>query len=69
MATPSIRGIDFVLDNTGRRKAVLIDLKRHGEVWRDLFDRLLAQQRQGEPRESLAEVRRKLKSVRRTRRA
>jgi hypothetical protein len=69
MAVQSLRGIDFVLDSSGRKKAVLIDLRRHSEVWEDVFDSLVAEQRRNEPRESLAEVRRRLKAPARRLRA
>jgi len=48
---------------------VLIDLRRHSEVWEDVFDNIIAEQRRSEPRESLAEVRRRLKSPTRRPRA
>jgi addiction module HigA family antidote len=57
MANPALRGIDFLFDGSGRKKAVQIDLRRHGEVWEDLYDRLIAEQRRDEPRESLEAVR------------
>lgn len=69
MATPDLRGIDFVLDSAGRKKAVLIDLRRHSEVWEDLYDSLVAEQRRGEPRESIADVKRRLAEAPRRRRA
>jgi hypothetical protein len=69
MPAPPLRGIDFVLDSAGRKKAVLIDLRRHSEVWEDVFDALVAEQRRREPRESLAEVRRRLKAPARRLRA
>jgi hypothetical protein len=47
----------------------LIDLRRHRELWEDLFDGLVAEQRRDEPRESLAEVKRRLGASRRRRRA
>jgi hypothetical protein len=65
MATPPLRGIDFLLDASGRKKAVQIDLRRHGEVWEDIYDSLIAEQRRTEPRESLAAVRRRLETQRR----
>lgn len=67
MATPAIRGIDFVLDGAGRKKAVLIDLRRHSEVWEDVFDSLVAEKRRQEPRESLASVRRRIHALTRSR--
>ena len=55
-----IEGVDFVVDVTGEKKAVLIDLKRHRELWEDFYDLLLVQERVAEPRESLAEVKKRL---------
>lgn len=55
-----IPGIEFVVDRSGRRKAVLIDLKRHRALWEDLYDAYLAQARRAEPRESLASVKARL---------
>ena len=47
-------------ETAGERKAVLIDLRRHRELWEDFYDTLLAHERAGEPRESLAEVKKKV---------
>jgi hypothetical protein len=55
-----MKGIDFVVDEAGDRKAVVIDLTEHGDLWEDFYDTLLAQERQHEPRETLAEVKKKL---------
>ena len=51
-----IPGVEFVVDRAGRKKAVLIDLKRHGTLWEDMYDAYLAHRRRKEPRESLAAV-------------
>jgi len=51
-------GIEFLRDRKGRRKAVLIDLKKHKHLWEDLYDAYLAHSRRGERRESLAAVKR-----------
>lgn len=51
-------GIEFLRDRKGRRKAVLIDLKKHKRLWEDLYDAYLAHSRRGERRESLATVKR-----------
>jgi hypothetical protein len=51
-------GIEFLRDRKGRRKAVLIDLKKHRRLWEDLYDAYLAHERRGERRESLATVKR-----------
>ena len=55
-----MKGVEFVIDEDGKKKAVLIDLRRHGELWEDFYDTLRAKKREGEPRESLEEVRKKV---------
>jgi hypothetical protein len=56
-----MEGIQFVTDDKGRKVGVLIDLTRHGEIWEDFYDSLLAKARADEPRESLDAVRNLLK--------
>jgi hypothetical protein len=51
-------GIEFLRDRKGRRKAVLIDLKKHQQLWEDIYDAYLAHFRRGERRESVATVKR-----------
>ncbi len=58
----NVPGIEFLLDRRGRRKAVLIDLKKHKGLWEDLFDAYVAHQRRNEPRDSLARVKRLIES-------
>ena len=53
-------GIRFLTDETGAHTAVVIDLAVHGDLWDDFYDILLAEEREGEPRESLEEVRGRL---------
>jgi len=55
-----VKGVEFLVDDDGRKKAVLIDLKRHGDIWEDFYDALLAKERESEPRESLKEVKKKV---------
>lgn len=55
-----MKGIDFVVDEAGDRKAVVIDLVEYGDIWEDFYDTLVAQQREREPRETLAEVKKRL---------
>jgi hypothetical protein len=55
-----IEGVDVAVDAVGKRKAVLIDLGRHGELWEDCYDTLLSWEHAQEPRESLGVVRQKL---------
>ena len=51
-------GIEFLRDRKGRRKAVLIDLRKHRRLWQDLSDAWLAHSRRADGRESLAIVKR-----------
>jgi hypothetical protein len=57
-----MKGVKFVIDEDGERSAVLIDLKENPELWEDFYDAFVAREREGEPRESLEEVRQKLKA-------
>ncbi len=55
-----MEGIKFVVDEKGEKTAVLIDLKKHRELWEDFEDTLTAELRADEPRESLKSVKEKL---------
>ena len=55
-----MRGVQFVVDRTGRKTGVVIDLRKNPELWEDLFDRALVLKRKGEPRETFAAVERRL---------
>jgi len=55
-----MKGVEFVVDEAGKKKAVLIDLRKHGELWEDFYDTLRAKERQTEPRESLQEVKKRV---------
>lgn len=43
-----MQGIDFVIDEKGIKKAVLIDLEKWGEVWENFYDILISKQREDE---------------------
>ena len=60
-----IPGVRFLVDEAGQKTAVMIDLRTNGELWEDFYDRALAEQRRGEPRESLAQVKARLRPRRR----
>lgn len=55
-----MRGVQFLVDEDGRKTAVLIDLKKHARLWEDFYDRALVESRKDEPRESLDFVKRRL---------
>ena len=50
-----------MIDSRGTKTAAVIDLRRHRRLWEDFYDTLLAEARAHEPRESFAEVKRRLK--------
>ncbi len=37
-----VRGVRFLVDDTGRKTAVQIDLKTQARLWEDFYDRALA---------------------------
>jgi len=58
-----MKGISFVVNEQGEKRAVQLDLKQHGELWEDVYDQLIADQRNEEPRESLEDVRKSLRNA------
>jgi len=58
-----MRGIQYVVDEAGRKKAVIIELRTHAGLWEDFCDQAVAQARKNEPRESLSAVRRRLTAL------
>ena len=55
-----MKGIEFVIDDEGKKKAVIIDIKKHKDLWEDFYDSLLVKERKREPRESLQQVKKKI---------
>ncbi len=43
-------GVQFLVDQNGDKTAVLIDLKKHRELWEDLYDLMIVASRRKEPR-------------------
>ena len=41
-------GIQFLTDDKGRKVGVLIDLKKHGAIWKDFWDGLVSESRRKE---------------------
>jgi hypothetical protein len=56
-----MRGVQFLVDDDGEKTAVLIDLKKNAELWEDFYDVAVTRSRAKEPRESLEDVRRRLR--------
>ena len=56
-------GIQFLSNEKGEKTAVLVDLKKYGELWEDFYDSIIAEKRKNEPRETLTSVKRRLKKT------
>jgi hypothetical protein len=44
-----MKGVKFVVDDSGKKKAVLIDLEQWGALWEDFYDTLVSESRKNEP--------------------
>ena len=53
--------IQFITDDKGQKIAVMVDLRKHGEIWEDSYDSLTARLRDDEPRETLDSVKKRLR--------
>lgn len=53
-------GIDYIVDEKGKKKAVIIDLETFGSAYEDIEDILVAYSRLNEPRIPLEKVKKNL---------
>ena len=44
----AVRGVQFITDSDGQKVAVMLDLKEWGELWEDIYDNMIADERAGE---------------------
>ena len=44
-----MRGIEYLVDNQGRKKAVVINLRKWGKLWEDFYDAMVYEARKDEP--------------------
>jgi hypothetical protein len=56
----TLQGIQYVTDEKGNKTAVLIDLKKHRDLWEDFCDLAEVKNRVEEPREPFEKVKRRL---------
>jgi hypothetical protein len=61
-----MKGVQFLVDERGKKTAVLIDLKNNATLWEDFCDLAMARSREREPRESLESVKRRLRRPKRS---
>jgi hypothetical protein len=55
-----MKGVEYVIDDKGEKKAVVLDLKIHRDIWEDFCDVLKVKERENDPRESLDSVKKKV---------
>jgi hypothetical protein len=44
-----LKGIQFVVDDSGKKTAVIINFEEWGELWEDIYDILISESRRNEP--------------------
>ena len=57
-----MKGINFVINEKGEKKAVLIDLEEWGELWGDFSDILISRSRENESEISWDELKQELET-------
>ena len=55
-----MKGVQYLVDDQGRKKAVVIDLIHYKRLWEDFCDAAVAAERANEPRKSFDEVERRI---------
>jgi len=58
-----MKGIEFVVDDKGKKKAVLIDLSEWGELWEDFYDVIVSESRKNESRVSWEELKKEIELI------
>ena len=51
-----MQGITYLVDEDGNKKAVVIDLKKHSDLWEDFEDQMVAMKRKNQKRFTHDEV-------------
>jgi len=44
-----LKGVQYLVDGSGKRIAVVISLEEWGEIWEDFYDALVSESRRDEP--------------------
>ena len=44
-----IKGIQYIVDDKGKKKSVILDLEKWGDYWEDFYDILVSESRRDEP--------------------
>jgi hypothetical protein len=57
-----MKGIQFLVDDRGEKRSVLIDLDQWGDLWEDFYDAVVCQDRQDEEEISWQDLKQELAS-------
>ena len=49
MQSKMVEGVQFMVDDAGRKTAVIISLEKWGKLWEDIYDVLVSESRRDEP--------------------
>lgn len=55
-----MEGLQYIIDDKGKKKAVVIDLDLYGDLWEDIHDILVIEARKSEPRVKWEDVKKRL---------
>jgi hypothetical protein len=58
-----MKGISFLTDEKNNKIAVQIDLKKHGDIWEEFYDAVVAHSRRKEKSISLSTLKKNLKAA------
>lgn len=59
-----MKGIQFVVDDFGKKRAIQIDLDEWGDLWEDFYDVLVSESRKNEPTVPWSELKAELEQGR-----
>ena len=59
-----LKGVQYLVDESGQRTAVVLSLEEWGELWEDIHDVLVSESRKNEPTVSWEELKAELQSER-----
>jgi hypothetical protein len=60
---PAMKGVHFVTDSDGKAIAVQIDIEQWGELWEDMYDRMLIEQRKSDDTVPWKDVKKELQAL------
>ena len=52
-----MKGVSYLVDDDGKKTAVILSLAQHRRLWEDIHDRMVIESRKHELRETLEQVR------------